>query len=83
MGLIDVLAEAALPAALAEASVLAANAPLSITGSKLMLEAMAQGRMQEEAARITAAMHRAVTSADYREATRAFMEKRPARFLGR
>ncbi len=82
MGLIDVLAEAALPAALAEASVLAGNAPLSVAGSKLMLEAMAQGRLQEEAARISAAMHRAATSADYREATLSFIEKRPALFLG-
>jgi enoyl-CoA hydratase/carnithine racemase len=82
MGLIDILAEAALPAAMAEAAVLAQNAPLSLRGSKLMLEAMAQGRLAESAAAIRAAMAAAVSSEDYQEATSSFMEKRPARFRG-
>ncbi len=83
MGLIDILAEEALPAAFAEAQTLAANAPLSISGAKLLLEALVRGRLYEEAGRIQAAMQRAVSSDDYREATTSFMEKRPARFTGR
>ncbi len=83
MGLLDIVAEAALPAALAEARALAANAPLSIIGAKLMLEAMAQGRLENEAKRIETAMQQAVSSADYREATLSFLEKRPAQFHGK
>ncbi len=82
MGLIDVLADAALPAALKEAESMAQNAPLSIRGAKMMLEAMAQDRLEERKASIHAAMHDAVSSDDYREATLSFMEKRPARFQG-
>jgi hypothetical protein len=48
-----------------------------------MLEAMAQGRLVEKAGHIHAAMQRAVASADYREATVSFMEKRSPRFIGR
>ena len=83
MGLLDELGERALPAAIAQARQLAENAPLSIRGAKLMLEAMAQGRLAQEEARINAAIHRAADSEDYREATVSFMEKRPARFVGR
>ncbi len=83
MGLIDVLAEAALPGAIKEARTMAENAPLSIRGAKMMLEAMAQNCLEERKPSIHAAMHDAVSSDDYREATLSFMEKRPAKFQGK
>ena len=44
MGLVDMVAtEAALTAAQAYAAAIAANAPLSVAGSKLILEAIAHG----------------------------------------
>jgi len=83
MGLLDMRAEAALPGAIAQARLIADNAPLSVRGAKLMLESMAQGLLEANAARIDAAAHAAVSSEDYVEATTSFMEKRPARFKGR
>jgi enoyl-CoA hydratase/carnithine racemase len=84
IGLLDVLAEdgAALAAAQALAAEIAANAPLSVAGSKLVIEAMARGEEEARAAEIHAAMERATASADYAEASRAFVEKRPAVFTG-
>ena len=83
MRLLDQAGEAALPAAIAQARAIAANAPLSVAGSKIVLEALARGETQARAAEITAVIEGAASSADYREATAAFMEKRPARFQGR
>ncbi|WP_207791992.1 enoyl-CoA hydratase-related protein [Siccirubricoccus phaeus] len=83
LGLLDVLAEGeALPAAEALAAEIAANAPLSVAGSKLVLEALARGETDSRMAEIHAAMDRASGSADYREASQAFVEKRPAVFRG-
>lgn len=84
LGLLDVLAPegSALRAAQALAAEIAANAPLSVAGAKLVLEAMARGEAEARAAEIQAAIGRAVDSADYREASRAFLEKRPPVFVG-
>jgi hypothetical protein len=48
-----------------------------------VLEALARGEEKARAAEIKAVIAGAAASADYREATAAFMEKRPARFQGR
>ncbi len=85
LGLLDVLAAdgaAALPAAEALAAEIAANAPLSVAGAKLVIEAMARGEERARAAEIQAAVDHAMESADYREASRAFVEKRPPVFRG-
>jgi enoyl-CoA hydratase/carnithine racemase len=85
LGLLDVLAEegrTALEAAEALAAEIAANAPISVAGSKFVIEAMAAGQEGARAAEIHAWQARATASADYAEASRAFVEKRPARFTG-
>jgi enoyl-CoA hydratase/carnithine racemase len=83
MGLLDLVGEDALPVAIEHARAIAANAPLSVRGGKIVLELLAAGQGADRAAEITALTEGAAASADYREATAAFMEKRPARFRGR
>ena len=85
MKLVDVVAErgSALEAAQALAADLASNAPLSIAGAKLVLEALASGATESRAEEIEACISGAMDSADYREGALAFTEKRQPRFLGR
>ncbi|CAN5897835.1 enoyl-CoA hydratase-related protein [soil metagenome] len=85
MGLVDrVAAEGgALEEAKAFAGELSANAPLSIAGAKLVLEALASASADARGGEIDAFIGRAMDSADYREGATAFTEKRPPRFLGR
>ncbi len=73
----------ALGAALAAARDLADKAPLSIAGAKLALELLSEGDTPERQAAYAAMRSRAAASDDYREAVRAFAEKRPPRFTGR
>jgi enoyl-CoA hydratase/carnithine racemase len=54
-----------------------------MAGTKLVLEALADGTAGERSAEIAAAAARAMNSEDYREATRAFAEKRRPVFKGR
>jgi enoyl-CoA hydratase/carnithine racemase len=83
MGLLDLVGEAALPAAIDWARRIAANAPLSVRGSKLMLEALASGQMEQRRPIIEAAANAAANSEDFLEATQSFVEKRPAVFKGK
>ena len=83
MGLVDMVAtEAALTAAQAYAAAIAANAPLSVAGSKLILEAIAAGTAEARKKEIAEVIDHAMTSSDYREGARAFVEKRRPNFTG-
>lgn len=85
MGMLDQMAAegaTALDAARALAEEIAANAPISVAGSKFVIGTMAAGEEAAQAAAIHAWQERATASADYAEASRAFVEKRPARFTG-
>ena len=59
------------------------QAPLSIAGAKLVLDALASGKAEVRAGEIEATIARAMDSADYREGGAAFAAKRPPRFIGR
>ena len=65
------------------AAEIAQNAPLSAKGHKLVLEALAGGSQEARQAEITSHIDRALESADYREAVRAFLEKCKPVFTGR
>jgi enoyl-CoA hydratase/carnithine racemase len=83
MRLLDTVGETtALESARALARDLAANAPISLKGAKLVVEALAQGAAEKRAHDIEAVIDEALTSEDYREAARAFVEKRKPVFRG-
>lgn len=85
LGLVDMVAEqdSALDAAKSFAADLSNNAPLSIAGAKLVLNALASGKAEARAVEIEATIARAMDSADYREGGAAFAAKRSPRFIGR
>jgi enoyl-CoA hydratase/carnithine racemase len=84
MRLVDmVVKKDPLAQALALAAEIAQNAPLSAKGHKVVLEALASGSEEARQAEITGHIDRALESADYREAVRAFLEKRKPVFTGR
>ena len=83
MRLLDELAPGdALEAARSLAAGFAGNAPLTLRGSKYILEALAAGKAEEKSAEIHALIDGAMDSADYREGARAFIEKRRPAFQG-
>ena len=83
-GLLDIVsASQALAAARVLADEIASNAPLSLLGSKLVLDALAGGTIASRRAEIAAVIEGAMNSADYREGARAFLEKRKPVFEGR
>ena len=70
-------------ATIAYAQVLAANAPLSIKASKYFINQLGLERDQRDEARMEAMQREAENSADFKEATQSFLEKRKPVFLGR
>ena len=84
MGLVDEVTEGdVVAAALAFVGRMAENAPLSIQGAKMTLNAIAEGQAAAREPELRAFAARAADSADYAEGRRAFMEKRKPRFSGR
>lgn len=62
---------------------LAANAPLTIAGTKVLLDGLVMGLGTLNDGLINQVIERAVASDDYRDATLAFVEKRQPVFLGK
>lgn len=73
------------PSAVALASRIAERAPLTIRSIKAEIDAVTQGRIPsgEDVRRLADLRRDAWMSRDYDEGVRAFLEKRPARFVGR
>jgi enoyl-CoA hydratase len=65
------------------ARTIADNAPLSVAASKLTINEMLKDESQRDMAAIQAQMEICFNSADYKEGRTAFMEKRPAKFIGK
>lgn len=67
----------------AVATKIAQNAPLSVRASKIMVDMATLDPADRDLERCAAAEATCLESEDYKEATRAFMEKRRANFTGR
>lgn len=83
MGFFDRVAADPLRSAKAFAGVMADNAPLTISGSKVLLNGLAMGPGGLAERDANQVIERAVASEDYRNATEAFKQKRRPVFAGR
>ena len=59
------------------------SAPLTIKGTKIVLEAIARNETEQRKAAIDTVMDEAMASADYREGVAAFAAKRDPKFVGK
>lgn len=83
MGLVDQAGtDPALETARRLAAELADNAPISLEGAKVVLEVLQRGEADTRAHDIERVINKALSSDDYREAARAFVEKRKPMFTG-
>jgi enoyl-CoA hydratase/carnithine racemase len=83
IGFLDRIANDPLAEAHGFAALLAQNAPLSIEGSKTVLNSIARGTGALDFEILREMTERSLLSEDYAEGRRAFAEKRPPRFTGR
>ena len=64
------------------AEAIAANAPLTVAGTKLIIREVLKDASQRDLEACAAAVRRCFASSDYNEGRKAFMEKRPPQFTG-
>ena len=83
IGFVDGVDADPMAAALAYAGGLARNAPLTIAGTKTMLNGLTMDMGLLTAQVVDAVVNRAVASDDYRDARQAFVEKRAPVFTGK
>ena len=82
VGMATHLADAAMAVARQLATSLGSSAPLTIKGTKIVLEAIVRGDTPERLAAVHRVKDEAMASADYKEGVAAFAEKRDPKFRG-
>ncbi|MDB5797948.1 MAG: 3-hydroxybutyryl-CoA dehydratase [Paucimonas sp.] len=83
IGFLDRSAEDPMRSAKSFAAVMADNAPLTIAGTKVLLNGLSMGMGVLNDEIVNEVVERAVGSEDYRDARQAFVEKRAPVFLGK